>query len=147
ISNANRGSSYDFLIDKFKSKLSSLRANKLSHAGRLALIKSVFSSIPVYYMSHILLSKNLIPKLTSIIRKFWWKGALNDTDKTGICFPGLGIRDLQMVNKSLIIQTTWRILTNPDDLLSQVLKGKYFPHTSFWKSPVHIPKSHTWSSI
>jgi hypothetical protein len=46
------------VLDKFKSKLSTYKADKLSHAARLELIKSVFSSIPVYYMSNILFSKN-----------------------------------------------------------------------------------------
>ena len=68
----NRLAAYAFLVDKFKAKLTGYKANKLSHAGRLTLIKSVFASISVYYMSNILLSKKIISKLTSIVRKFWW---------------------------------------------------------------------------
>lgn len=74
----NRSAAYDFLIHKFKAKLTSYMANILSHAGRLTLIKSVFASIPVYYMSSILLSKKVIAKLTSIVRRFWWTGIQND---------------------------------------------------------------------
>jgi hypothetical protein len=50
----NRSSAYSFIYNKFKSKLTTYIANTLSHAARLALIKSIFSSIPVYYMSTIL---------------------------------------------------------------------------------------------
>ena len=57
----DRSAAYDFIYDKFKSKLSAYKANRLSHAARLTLIKSVFSSIPVYYMSNILFSKNSSP--------------------------------------------------------------------------------------
>jgi hypothetical protein len=53
----DRSAAYNFVYDKFRSKLSACKANKLSHAARLTLIKSVFSSIPVYYMSNILFSK------------------------------------------------------------------------------------------
>jgi hypothetical protein len=35
------------VFDKFKSKLGTFKADKLSHAARLELIKSVFSSIPI----------------------------------------------------------------------------------------------------
>jgi hypothetical protein len=58
----DRNSPYNFVLDKFKSKLSSYKADKLSHAARLELIKSVFASIPVYYMSNILFSKKIYCK-------------------------------------------------------------------------------------
>ena len=56
----NRSQAYDFVLQKFKTKLSSYKANKLSHAGRLVLIKSVLSSLPIYYMSNILFAKKLL---------------------------------------------------------------------------------------
>jgi hypothetical protein len=68
----DRTSAYNFVLDKFKSKLSTYKAGKLSHAARLELIKSIFASIPA--MSNILFSKKIIAKLTAIIRIFWWTG-------------------------------------------------------------------------
>jgi hypothetical protein len=53
----NISEAYNFVPAKFKSKLSTYKANSLSHAARLELIKSVFSSIPIYYMSNIIFSK------------------------------------------------------------------------------------------
>jgi hypothetical protein len=44
----DRTSAYNFVFDKFRTKLSTYKADKLSHAARLELIKSVFASIPVY---------------------------------------------------------------------------------------------------
>jgi hypothetical protein len=67
----DRSAAYNFVYDKFKSKLSAYKANRLSLAARLTLIKSVFASIPVYYMSNILFSKKFLAKLTAIIRNFW----------------------------------------------------------------------------
>jgi hypothetical protein len=69
----DRASAYNFVLDKFKTKLTTYKADHLSHAARIALIQSVFASIPVYYMSNILFSKKLISKLTAIIRVFWWR--------------------------------------------------------------------------
>lgn len=74
VTNRNKFEIYKFIIDKFKAKLTALKANKLSHAGRLTYINSVFASLPVYYMATILLSKNLLNKITAIIGKFWWTG-------------------------------------------------------------------------
>ncbi|CAO2038390.1 unnamed protein product [Urochloa humidicola] len=72
INQADRIQAYDFIYHKFKNKLTTLKANKLNHAGRLAYIQSVFASIPVYYMAHVLLTKKLLGKITAIIRNFWW---------------------------------------------------------------------------
>jgi len=71
---ADRSKAYSFIINKFKAKLSTLKANKLNHAGRLTYINSALASIPIYYMTTILFSNKFIAKITSIIRKFWWSG-------------------------------------------------------------------------
>jgi hypothetical protein len=74
----NRSQAYDFVLQKFKSKLSCYKSNKLSHAARLVLIKSVLSSLPIYYMSNILFSKKLVAKMNGVIRYFWWTGIQHD---------------------------------------------------------------------
>jgi hypothetical protein len=81
----DRTAAYSFVLDKFKSKLSTYKADQLSHAARLELIKSVFSSIPVYYMSNILFLIFFIAKLTSIIRNFWWTGIRQDSNSRSLC--------------------------------------------------------------
>jgi hypothetical protein len=117
----NRTEAYNFILGKFKSKLSTYKANSLSHAARMELINSVFSSIPVYYMSNIIFSNKFLAKITSIIRNFWWTGVNNDQAKRplylaawkNICAPkkegGLGIRNLVAVNHGLLLASAWRI--------------------------------------
>jgi hypothetical protein len=155
----NRNDAYNFIVDKFKSKLSSYKADKLSHAARLELIKSVFSSIPVYYMSNIIFSKKFIAKLTTIIRSFWWTGVREETNAKSLCLKawkdicaprkegGLGIRNLQAINQGLILMAAWRIAEQPDNFLHAVLKSKYFPDSSIWRPNSSSPKSAFWSSI
>jgi hypothetical protein len=110
-------SAYHFVYDKFKSKLSAYKANRLSHAARLTLIKSIFSSIPAYYMSNIVFSKKFLTKLTSIIRNFWWTGVKEEPTTKSLCLGawadiciekkigGLGVRNLQAINQGLILST------------------------------------------
>jgi hypothetical protein len=52
-----RTEAYNFILGKLKSKLSTYKANSLSHAARIELINSVLSSIPICYMSNIIFSK------------------------------------------------------------------------------------------
>jgi hypothetical protein len=47
----DRNKAYEFIINKFRAKLTTVKANKLNHSRRLTYIKSVLASIPVYYMS------------------------------------------------------------------------------------------------
>jgi hypothetical protein len=66
----DRSAAYNFVLDKFKFKLSTYKADHLLHAARLELIIFVFSSITIYYMSNILFTKKFIGKIRSIIRNF-----------------------------------------------------------------------------
>lgn len=118
-----------------------------------------FLSIPIYYVSTILFSKTFVDKLTATIRKFWWTGVQEDNPTNSIAYmswgdicqskenEGLEIRDLPMVNKSLIIHAAYNIVTNKNLLLSAVLKAKYYHNYSFWVAPISGPKSAFWSSI
>jgi hypothetical protein len=54
---------------------------------------------------------------------------------------GLAISDLQVVNKSLILNTAWRIATDKDEYLTTILKSKYYPDKSFWTADKNKPKS------
>ena len=155
----NRNEAYNFILDKFKAKLSSYKADRLSHAARLELIKSVFSSIPVYYMSNIIFTKKFIAKLTAIIRNFWWTGVREEANAKNLCLKawkdicspkkegGLGIRNLQAINQGLILMAAWRLADQPDNFLNKVLKSKYYPNSSIWRPNSNTPRSAFWSSI
>ncbi|CAN6173732.1 unnamed protein product [Urochloa humidicola] len=159
INQQDRLQAYDFIYDKFRNKLTTLKANKLNHAGRLAYIQSVFASIPIYYMAHVLFSKKLLAKITAIIRQFWWAGVkeedagkpMNFRAWTDICRDkqegGLGIKRIDLVNKSLLIKMAWHIVSQKVPHLTAILKAKYYPNHSFWTAPLHTPRSLFWASI
>jgi hypothetical protein len=110
-------------------------------------------------MSTILFSKTFIDKINSIIRRFWWAGIQEENNTNPIAFRswddickppdqgGLGIRDMEIINKSLIIQSAWNIANNKNPLLSATLKAKYFSYHSFWTAPSSGFRSVFWSSI
>jgi hypothetical protein len=157
-SHKDKNRAYNFIYSKFYAKFATLKANKLNHAGRLQYITSVLSSIPVYYMSIVLFSKTCINKINSIIRKFWWAGVQAENPTNPIVFCSwddickhkkqgcLGIRDMELINKSLLIHTAWNIVTHKNPFLSNIMKAKYYPN-SFWTAPASGPRSVFWSSV
>ena len=137
-SHKDKNKAYEFIYNNFLAKFGTLKANTLNHAGRLQYIKSVLSSIPVYYMSIVMFSNSFVEKINSVIKRFWWAGVQEENITSSIayrswqdiCQPkdqgGLGIRDLHNINKSLIMQSAWNIANNKNSFLSQILKAKYF---------------------
>lgn len=74
IAHKQRSKAYEIILSKFRAKLTTVKANKLNHARRLAYINSVLNSIPIHYMANILFTKKFIAKINAIIRNFWWVG-------------------------------------------------------------------------
>jgi hypothetical protein len=82
----DRNKAYEFILHKFRAKLTTIKANKLNHTRRLTYIKSMLASIPVYYMSTVLFSKSFVGRITAIIRKFWWTGVQEDSPTSPIAY-------------------------------------------------------------
>jgi hypothetical protein len=73
-SNPKRLSTWKPIIENFRRKLSMWRGHMLSMAGRICVIKSVMSSLPIYYMSSFLMPNGVCNILNSIQRRFLWFG-------------------------------------------------------------------------
>lgn len=63
------------LIDKVSSRLSRWKSHALSKAGRLVLLNSVLSALPLYWMSFYKLPKWVIKKMIVLGKKFFGKEA------------------------------------------------------------------------
>lgn len=60
---------------------------------------------------------------------------------------GLGFRDFSKMNISLLAKQGWRLLSNPDSLVSRVLKAMYYSATSFMDAPLGNNPSYLWCSL
>ncbi|XP_072077874.1 uncharacterized protein [Arachis hypogaea] len=112
-------------LEKIKNRLASWKGRLLNRAGRLCLIKSVASSLPIYQMQVTLFPTSICQKIDSVLRQFLWKGkvgerCLNYVKWSKVVTPrkygGLGIRDTQCVNFALLGKFVWQLLHNNDKL-------------------------------
>lgn len=72
---------WDFLITKFESKLQNWKGQMLSIGGRLTLINSVLSSIPLYTLSIFKVPNYVIKQIDSIRCRFLWQGTVRSRKK------------------------------------------------------------------
>jgi len=62
------------IIDRLSAKLNVWKGRFLSLAGRICLVKSVFTSLPLFYLSFFKAPEAVCDKIISIQRRFLWDG-------------------------------------------------------------------------
>ncbi|CAN1749320.1 Uncharacterized mitochondrial protein AtMg00310 [Linum perenne] len=147
---------FRFIEDKVSLRLRSWKRECLSPAGVHTLLQSVIAGLPVYAMSCFELTDKMCEALNTLMAKFWW-GKVSDDRRlhwlswARLSLPkesgGLGFRDFSTFNRALLAKQCWRILTNPDLLLSRVLKSVYFPNTTLLQSNGRGRPSWGWKSL
>jgi len=129
----------------------------LSHAGKEVLIKSVAQAIPSYCMGAFLLPTSLCEEIERIMNSFYWGS--NKNGRRGINWKrwdkltlhkshgGLGFRDMEAFNLSMLGKQSWKLLTDSTSLLTRVLKAKYFTRKDFLDASLCDNPSFTWRSL
>ncbi|GMI64817.1 hypothetical protein HRI_000151000 [Hibiscus trionum] len=124
---------WDPVFKNFSKRLEGWKVGFLSIAGRLTLIKSVLSSLPIYFLSIFKIPASVLKKLNSLMAKFLW-GESNEKAKihwvgwNQICSSksagGLGVVNLEILNKSLLGKWIWRFGNEPSALWRKVISAR-----------------------
>jgi len=136
--NAQRLSFWDPLITRIKTRLSAWKSKHLSLGGRLVLLNSVLSSLPVYALSFFKAPSGIISFIESILNCFFFfflGGGSDDhrkitwVDCNTICgskeVGGFGVRRINEFNIALLGNWCWRVLTKSSSLWFRVLSARY----------------------
>ena len=144
------------LLDRIWKKLQGWKEKFLSRAGKEILLKSVIQAIPTYLMGVYELPVGVIQKIHSAMARFWW-GSSDSNRKTHWkswesmctlkCLGGMGFKDLNVFNDSLLCRQAWRLARYPNTLFGRVMKAKYFPNGDFLDASLGYSSSYSWRSI
>ncbi|KAL9684071.1 hypothetical protein QQ045_021503 [Rhodiola kirilowii] len=104
-----------------------------------------------------MLPDSVINRLQAIISRYWWSQKKmesrhmhwisNTVLMKDTIEGGLGFKDLKLVNISLLAKQAWRIYTNPNLLISQVPKARYFKSTDIFNASLGWRPSKVWRSV
>lgn len=145
------------VINKLQDKTRKWNSRSLNLAGRLVLTKAILQSIPIFMFSTLPAPKGVMQQCKNIQRDFVWgkgeekkKWALGAWEK--ICKPkahgGLGLDDLEVINKVLGEKLWWRWIKESNAPWAQIWNQKY---TNNWQDKDHmrmfgiIKGSHIWN--
>ncbi|XP_021985819.1 uncharacterized protein LOC110882016 [Helianthus annuus] len=145
------------MMEKLDKRIMHWRNKLLSFAGRLQLIVSVLSSMHIYWSSVFLLPIRVTHELEAKMRNFLW--AQDSTFQKGkakvswkvVCLPkyegGLGIRRLGDVNKALMTNHIWSIVTKRKSLWVEWVHSYRLKGNSFWLSKIISNSCYSWRKL
>lgn len=123
--NSSQSNIWEPIVKRMSNKLATWRGKLLSFGGRITLIKSSLSSLPIYFMSLFPVPKSIIERLTKIQRQFLWCGFSGKKPFTLApwkllelpkCLGGLSLGSLLHRNFALLFKWVWRFFNEPDSL-------------------------------
>ncbi|KAF5761432.1 putative reverse transcriptase zinc-binding domain-containing protein [Helianthus annuus] len=151
----NRVANWEPVVSKFKTRLSKWKANSLSIAGRLTLIKSVLDSLPSYYFSLFKAPKKVISDLEGLMRRFLWGGTEDMRKMSWVSWEvvtkrikdgGLGIAPLKINNNALLVKWLWRYLNEPNAMWRRVVLSIHGSSRSWGIAPCNNAIPGVWKN-
>nr|GEU73608.1 hypothetical protein [Tanacetum cinerariifolium] len=138
------------LIEKVNIRVDDWKNKFLSAAGRLQLIRSVLSSMHIYWASMFILPFRVLINIERIIRRFLWKGG-SKVAWEAVCLPkdegGLGVRRLDTFNKALMVSHIWKLLSLKESLWVKWVHIYKLKGRNFLDIPIRSRLSWGWRKV
>ncbi|CAL1413585.1 unnamed protein product [Linum trigynum] len=147
---------FRYVEAKLLERLQGWKQRTLSWAAKETLIKSIALALPLHVMSCFKLPLSLCRLLDRHVARFWWgenegHSRVRWMSWRDMCRSkhegGMGFRRFELFNQALLAKIGWRIISEPNSLLAQVYRGKYFPNGHFLTAKARSRPSWGWQSI
>lgn len=144
------------MVDKIIKRIAGWKGKLLSYAGRLVLIKTCLSSIPVYLMSFFKFPKWALELINSHLANFLWNdfeghGKIHLANWDMVCMQkehgGLRVPNLRDLNMVLLGSWIKRFLKGENKLWYEIVKEKYTRNAVNIFCLPHAPSSQFWKGI
>ena len=125
---------WDDIEERFRKRLTLWKRQYISKGGKITLIRSTLSCLPMYFMSLFRFPRRVRLRLDRIQRDFLWSGS--DLDKkphlvnlSTVCIDkkegALGVKSLSILNWALLCKWIWRFANERDALWWDVISSKF----------------------
>jgi hypothetical protein len=139
-------SQFSPFIEKITEKISVWTGATLTYAGRLELINAVLRGVEGFWLSIFPIPATVANRIISLCRAFLWGGNASNRKKplvawSNICMPklegGLGIVNLSIWNKALMMKNLWNIHDKKDTLWVKWISHFYLKGKTIWDAPLN----------
>jgi len=154
--NPKRVEFWNPIVDKIRSRLAAWKGRLLSMAGQLCLIKSILSSLPLFYLSFFKAPIDVCNQIKRIQANFLW-GWEHEGRKIAcvkwrtICSltdaGGLGVKDIKCFNDALLSNWKWRYELSEKGLWRDILDARYRSWRSLDVALIHRNQSSWWKDL
>ena len=129
------------IFNKMQQTLHSWVTKRSSYGGRLQLIKTVLNGIQLYYTSVFILPKVVIKNINNLMASFLWSREIKfyycaKVKWYDVSLPkkegGLGLFDMVLWNKYLILKKIWNIYSKKGNLWVKRIHTVSLKGASFW---------------
>ncbi|KAE8668934.1 putative S-adenosyl-L-methionine-dependent methyltransferases superfamily protein [Hibiscus syriacus] len=143
---------WDPVVQSFNKRLAGWKGSSLSLAGRLVLIKSVLSSLPILFVNVQGSSFSLQDSKFYYV-KFLWGGGdgkkkIHWVSWSDVCKPkiegGLGVPNLNVVNRALLEKWAWRFAIEREAVWREMLCIKYKLEPSLMQFDSKVSPKFSW---
>ena len=138
---------WDPMVNKLKARLNLWKGRFLSTVGRICLIKSVLTAVPLYYLSLFRAPVAVCKSITRIQRRFLWgwgkeKEPISWVSWKMVCKPRkegvLGLRNIQNFNSALLAKWKWRLIAEEKGRWKEMVISKYGLGSEVSRIPVKL---------
>lgn len=143
---------FTHLIQKIRNRLTGWASKLLSIAGRVVLINSVITTMPIYYMSVFRMPKWVLQEIDQIRRTFLWQGVtqgqrkIHQAEWSLICRPkrlgGLGILEIENFNFALMAKWYWQWCSSEPRLWKGLFQTLYCAQNNLGVFQSYLFKGH-----
>lgn len=139
------------MLHQIKTKISSWTSKYLSFAGIQVLISTVINAITNFWSGAFILPKECISQIEKMCNAFLWKGTLEGKYVARVAWEkvsmpkqkgGLGLRNLQLWNRTCTIKLMWLLLFRPESVWVSWIQDNVIKDESIWM--IKPRQSHTW---